>query len=159
VITRHAQGELDLARLRLLLTASFGRPPVADVFSRPVAHVYVERAYRGAAFVADTGIGGYLSKLSVHAQEQRKGIGRALWQSVTADYPRLFWRARAQNPINSWYTRECDGLQRFPDWFVFWKGIATADIPNAVEYALVQPIDLPYRRSTRLSPHDRGRTA
>jgi hypothetical protein len=34
-------------------------------------------------------------------------------------------------------------LKKFPEWWVFWKGIPAERISDAVGYALVQPVDLP----------------
>ena len=56
--------------------------------------------------------------------------------------PSVFWRARPTNPIVGWYTNVCDGLARRPDWHVFWKGLAAERIPNAIAYALAQPVDM-----------------
>jgi acetylglutamate synthase len=61
---------------------------------------------------------------------------------MTAEEPNVFWRARPKNPISQWYTNVCDGLARFPEWHVFWKGMAPAHIASAIEYALAQPIDI-----------------
>jgi acetylglutamate kinase len=129
--------------LRALLNASFGRAPVDELFTRPIARAYVEEAYRGAALIDDTTLGAYLSKFAVDAEAQGEGIGRDLWQLVTAENPTLFWRARPRNPINAWYAKQCDGLQRFKEWQVFWKGLPSPNIPAAIDYALAQPIDLP----------------
>jgi len=61
---------------------------------------------------------------------------------MTAEYPRLFWRARASNPINAWYTQQADGLSRFADWHVFWRGLSIDRIDPAIRYALGEPTDL-----------------
>jgi acetylglutamate synthase len=57
------------------------------------------------------------------------------------DYPSFFWRSRPDNPITPWYAKQCDGLVRFADWHVFWRGLAPAQIQAAIEYALAQPGD------------------
>ena len=58
------------------------------------------------------------------------------------DYPSFFWRARPTNPILSWYLKNCDGVARFPDWHVFWRGFTVERIEPAIRYALGAPVDL-----------------
>lgn len=143
IIERRPFAALDPARLRALLTHSFGRPPVDDFFGRDIAWGYVEEGYRGAALVQETPLGAYLSKFAVEAEAQGEGIGRDLWQALTADYRRIFWRARPANPISPWYVKLADGLMRFAEWNVYWIGLAPEDVPAAVQFALAQPNDLP----------------
>ena len=59
-----------------------------------------------------------------------------------AEFPTVFWRARATNPIGAWYTKLCDGLMRFPAWHVFWRGLAIEQVPAAVAFALAAPVDI-----------------
>jgi ribosomal protein S18 acetylase RimI-like enzyme len=143
LIERKRFAELDRERLRALLTRSFGRPPVDDFFGRDIAWGYVEEGYRGAALVHETPLGAYLGKFAVDAEAQGEGIGRDLWTALAADYARIFWRARPANPISAWYTKLCDGLMRFPDWHIYWRGLPSTDVAAAVEWALTQPVDLP----------------
>jgi GNAT superfamily N-acetyltransferase len=143
LIERRRFADLDRERLRALLTRSFGRPPADEFFGRDIAWGYVEEGYRGAALVHETSLGAYLSKFAVDAEAQGEGIGRDLWQALSADYARIFWRARAVNPIDAWYSKLCDGLMRFPEWHVYWKGLPPSDVAPAVEWALAQPVDLP----------------
>jgi GNAT superfamily N-acetyltransferase len=143
VIERRRFADLDRERLRALLTRSFGRPPVDDFFGRDIAWGYVEEGYRGAALVHETPLGAYLSKFAVDAEAQGEGIGRDLWQMLASDYARIFWRARPQNDVGTWYVKLCDGLMRFPEWHVYWKGLPPSDVAAAVEWALQQPVDLP----------------
>ncbi len=133
---------VDGVRLAELLASSFGRSASPAVLERPVARVYVEAHYRGAAIVCDTPLGPYLTKFAVVREAQGEGLGRDLWDAVAIDDPILFWRARAKNPIAHWYANVCDGLARFPEWHVFWKGLYPARIPSAIEYALAQPVDI-----------------
>jgi acetylglutamate kinase len=135
--------ELDRARLTALIASSFGRPPVDAFFERPVSRVYLEEAYRGAAVMIDTPLGAYLTKFAVEREAQGEGMGRDLWASMIADYPTVFWRARAENPIGAWYAKQCDGMMRFADWHVFWRGLPPERIPHTIAYALAAPVDIP----------------
>ncbi len=144
-IIRHASlADVDLARLRTLLENSFGRAPNPAVFTRELLHAYIEENYRGAALVAPSPLGPYLSKFAVTRQAQGEGVGRDLWQAMTADHRVLVWRARPNNPIRSWYEKQCDGRVRAGvdgEWIVFFRGLAPEQIPAAVSFSLAQPID------------------
>jgi acetylglutamate kinase len=142
VLVHQGLGGIDCARLGALVGSSFGRALRDDFFARtPISKVYLEERYRGAALLTATPLGGYLCKFAVERQAQGEGIGRDIWQLLIRDHPTLFWRARPQNPIASWYHQECDGLARFADWHVFWRGLTTERIPDVIEYALAQPVD------------------
>jgi acetylglutamate kinase len=134
--------EVDTERMRQLFASSFGRRATDDLFSREVLRIYLEEGYRGAAILMETPIGAYLSKFAVDREAQGEGIARDLWDAIAADHGTVFWRARAANPINDWYTKLADGLMRFADWTVFWKGLAPERVPEAIAYALAQPVDL-----------------
>lgn len=140
---RAAIAEVDKARLRQLLTSSFGRPPTDACLEREVLGLYVEQGYRGVAILVGTPLGAYLTKFAVEREAQGEGIARDLWEAFAAEHPVVFWRARAGNPINEWYTKLADGLSRSREWTVFWKGLEPAQIPTAIEFALAQPIDIP----------------
>ena len=141
-VVRHEGLEgVDIERLRALLESSFGKPPRESTLSRGYAVSYVESRYRGAALVTSTRLGSYLSKFAVTREAQGEGIGRDLWQALIAEHPVLFWRARSYNAIRSWYEKQCDGMVRVKEWTVFFKGIPPEKIPEAIGYALSQPLD------------------
>lgn len=144
LITRHTSlFNVDLDELRQLLTRSFGRPPTDDFFEREVASVYLEENCRGAAIIAPTPIAPYLTKFAVGREAQGEGIGRDLWDAFIADFPTVFWRARPNNPIGEWYAKQADGLARYSDWIVYWKGLETSRISDAIAWAIEQPVDMP----------------
>ncbi len=134
---------VDVARLRALVASSFGREPVEDFFERPVLRVYVEAHYRGCAILTGSPFGPYLTKFATDREARGEGIARDLWEALVDDCPSVFWRARSANPINEWYTRLADGLLKTPDWWVFWRGAALAQVPALVAWALARPVDLP----------------
>lgn len=144
VIERHDGWErLDVSRLRTLLASSFGREPYPESLERDVLRVYLEEGYRGVAIVRPSPLGSYLTKFAVEREAQGEGLGRDLWAEVSADHPTLFWRARRQNPIVDWYTRQCDGMARDDEWQVFWRGLPAARIAEAIAWTLAQPADFP----------------
>ncbi|MET0389955.1 MAG: hypothetical protein ABW321_28540 [Polyangiales bacterium] len=141
-ITRHAGlANIDLPRLTQLLEDSFGKAVRPDALERAFAHAYLEERYRGAALVASTALGSYLSKFAVTRQAQGEGIGRDLWQVLLRDHKRLFWRARADNPIRSFYERQCDGRMRVGAWVVYGIGVPPEHFTEVIALALAQPID------------------
>jgi bifunctional N-acetylglutamate synthase/kinase len=146
-IVRHeGLAGVDIPRLRELLTRSFGREPRDPVFTRAYTHAYVEAGYRGAALVAPSPFGAYMSKFAVTRQAQGEGVGRDLWQAMTADHRVLLWRARAENPIRSWYEKQSDTRVRAQspsgEWLVFFRGVTPERLAPAIEFCLAQPIDI-----------------
>ena len=132
---------VDGPRLRALLESAFGRLLKADALERGVDRVYVEENYLGAALLSPSPVGAYLSKFAVERRAQGEGIGGDLWSVLVRDYPSFFWRARPDNPITPWYAKQCDGLMRFPEWHVFWRGLPKARVEAAIDFALSLPSD------------------
>ncbi len=136
---------LDRGRLTLLLESAFGRalvPGAMDDGGMVEAQsecVYLEENYMGAALLGHTDIAPYLSKFAVNRQAQGEGIGGEIWSMLTRDFPMFFWRARPSNPIVPYYAKQCDGLVRFPEWHIFWRGLLPEKIQPAIAYALAQP--------------------
>jgi acetylglutamate synthase len=147
-IERHADfSRVDGPRLQALVESAFGRPlgpgllEAGGRLERETESLYLEENYLGAAMLAQTPVGAYLTKFAVDRQAQGEGIGTDLWTAFTRDYPAFFWRARPANPITPWYVKQCDGMARFPEWVVFWRGLDPARIAAAIEYALAAPRD------------------
>lgn len=145
-VTRYgAWGELDAPRLIALVEDAFGRPLRADFRDRAFARAYVADDYRGAAIVTDTPLAPYLSKFAVTTVARGEGVGGDLWRVLADEYPRLFWRSRADNPITAWYREQADGLvKRTIDgsaWVVLWRGLEPTEIPGAVATCEAAPPD------------------
>ena len=142
-------GRVDRTRLHALLESAFERPMKAGLLDpggsieRETEHIFLEENYMGAALLTQTSVGAYLSKFAVERQAQGEGIGTDLWAVLIRDYPSFFWRARPGNPITPWYGKQCDGLARFADWHVFWRGLAPSKIEAAITHALSAPADFP----------------
>jgi hypothetical protein len=138
-------GAVDRGRLTELLESAFGRALIPGAMEdgglvvAQAEHVYLEENYLGAALFGNTTIAPYLSKFAVNRQAQGEGIGGEIWSMVTRDFPTFFWRARPSNPIVPFYAKQCDGLVRFPDWHVYWRGLAPDKIQPAIEYSLALP--------------------
>jgi bifunctional N-acetylglutamate synthase/kinase len=138
---------VDRVRLRALIESAFGRNLVEGAvdpggrLEQETERLYLEESYLGAALVAQSPVGPYLTKFAVERQAQGEGIGTDLWALLTRDYPAFFWRARPTNPITPWYVKQCDGLVRLPQWHVFWRGLPPEKIAAAIDYALAAAVD------------------
>jgi len=141
----HGLGSVERGRLTALLESAFARSLVPGAMDdgglvfQQAEHIYLEEGYLGAALLADTAIAPYLGKFAVEREAQGEGIGGEIWSMLTRDFPVFFWRARPDNPICSWYAKQCDGLARFPRWHVFWRGLAPEKIPAAIDHCLALP--------------------
>ncbi len=115
---------VDRERMRSLIASSFGRSLVADYFERTQPYrIYVSENYRAAMVLTREGRLPYLDKFAVLDEAQGEGLGRAVWQVMREENPRLFWRSRHGNPINAFYDAESEGCLKQPTWKVFWYGL------------------------------------
>jgi acetylglutamate kinase len=132
---------VDTRRLGGLLEDAFGRPLKDPKGWRSADVIYLESEYRGAALVQRCEIGDYLAKFAVGAEARGLGLAQELWTEVTANHPRLYWRARRNNPIVPWYKQQADGRHLVEGWIIFWRGIPVADIVHVIADGLARPSD------------------
>ena len=121
---------VDRERLRSLVDSSFApRKLVGDYFERTrPRRVYVSENYRAAMILTLEHIDKeqdlpYLDKFAVLDDAQGEGLGRAVWQVMRAENPRLFWRSRHGNPVNAFYHEQSDGCLKQARFKVFWYGL------------------------------------
>ena len=128
--------DIDIGRLRGLIESSFGKTLLPDYFDvTPLKRAYVSENYRAAVIVIDVDGETYLDKFAVLDDAQGEGLGRAVWQVMREETPRLFWRSRHGNPVNPFYYNESDGCFKQADWRTFWYGILDFDeIRRCVEH-------------------------
>ncbi|MBJ7573754.1 acetylglutamate kinase [Luteimonas sp. MC1828] len=150
--------QLDLPRLRTLIESAFGRTLAHDYFERtPLLRAYVSEHYRTAVILTEVDGVPYLDKFAVLDDAQGEGLGRAVWQVMREETPRLFWRSRHDNAVNIFYYAESDGCYKQAKWKVFWYGLqAFPDIERAVAHCAVrQPTLLDHSaRATSAVQHD-----
>ena len=127
---------VDLVRLRALVESSFGRKLVPDYFERTQpCCVYISDNYRAAMILVRAAGLTYLDKFAVLDEAQGEGLGRAVWQVMRAEQPRIFWRSRHGNPVNHFYYAQSDGCIKQERWKVFWYGLDDfADIARCVAH-------------------------
>lgn len=141
VLRASSWDELDLPRLRGLIESAFGRRLVDDYFeTTPLHRAYVSQNYRAAVILLDAGDVAqpgcaYLDKFAVLDDAQGEGLGRAVWQVMRDENPRVFWRSRHGNAVNPFYYGESDGCYKQEQWKVFWYGLQEfEDIARAVAH-------------------------
>ncbi|MEO8160101.1 MAG: acetylglutamate kinase [Arenimonas sp.] len=135
---------LDLPRLQALVESGFGRKLAPDYFEKTTPfRVFVSEHYRAALILTlEQGIP-HLDKFAVSEDAQGEGLGRAAWQVMRAATPRLFWRSRADSPVNDFYFDESDGCLKGEKWNVFWYGLESFDeIRFAVDHCRARPASL-----------------
>jgi len=137
--------QIDTQRLRVLIESSFGRTLLPDYFERTrLYRAYVSANYRAALILTlEDGVP-YLDKFAVAENAQGEGLGRAAWQVMRADNPRLFWRSRHGNPVNNeFYLAEAEGCLKQPRWTAFWYGLEGWErIATCVEHCRTRPATL-----------------
>jgi acetylglutamate kinase len=120
---------VDTQRLRGLIESSFGRGLVEDYFARTTPfRIYVSENYRAAVILTEAEGLTYLDKFAVLDEAQGEGLGRAVWQVMREENPRLFWRSRHGNLVNPFYYAESDGCYKQEKWKVFWYGLGEFDL-------------------------------
>ncbi|MDP2341730.1 MAG: acetylglutamate kinase [Deltaproteobacteria bacterium] len=136
--------KIDLPRLRSLLENSFGRKLHEDYFEKKAFfRIYLAESYRATAILTlENGIP-YLDKFAVTTEAQGDGVGGSLWQRMTKENEKLFWRSRIENEVNPWYFARSDGAYKSDKWCVFWCGLTDFDeIKTCIDLALAMPATL-----------------
>lgn len=136
--------DIDRDRFAHLVSTSFGRPLAGDYFERlDPERVYVSEHYRAAIVVSTSAGFPYMDKFAVIEEAQGEGLGRAIWDTMRAEYASLSWRSRRSNPINEFYFAQSDGAAKSGPWTVFWYGLPSwAAAQDAVEAAAARPTTL-----------------
>jgi acetylglutamate kinase len=141
-ITRHRSfDEVDRGAVQAILERCFGRALAPGYFEETTpTSVYLADSHRAVAVVTHLEGVPYLDKLAVTAEAQGIGVAGSLWSRLVEDHPRLFWRSRANNPINGWYFGKASGAMRAGEWVVFWTGLDDfAEIERVVARARSLP--------------------
>jgi bifunctional N-acetylglutamate synthase/kinase len=115
---------VDRSRLEALVSSAFGRPVLKGWWDGlDLEAAIISERYRAAAVVSDMGDVFYLDKYVVEAEARGEGLSQAVWRHLTERFSALVWRSRAENPINAFYMKSCDGHVRSGRWLVFWIGV------------------------------------
>ncbi|XP_033827620.1 N-acetylglutamate synthase, mitochondrial isoform X1 [Periophthalmus magnuspinnatus] len=138
--------EIDVERLLALINKSFEKTLNQDYIESlkgRLRTVYLSEGYSAAAIITMEPVNGgtpYLDKFVISGSKQGQGTSHILWECIRQDLGKLFWRSRANNKINPWYFKQCDGSFVNGSWTVFWFGLADIrDSYNLVEHATTLP--------------------
>jgi len=136
--------QVDLPRLKHLIESGFGRALTLDYFESTVPwRIYVSANYRAALVLTEENGIPHLDKFAVADDAKGEGLGRAAWDVMRAETPRLFWRSRTSNLINDFYFDQSEGALKGDPWTVFWYGLeGFDDIRFAVEHCRTRPATL-----------------
>lgn len=144
-VRRHETfAEVDWVRLRQLIESCFDKRLTPGYETKKSFYrIYLADSYRATAILTREGDIPYLDKFAVTPEAQGIGLGGSIWQRMRRDNPKLFWRARVDNPINPWYFEHAHGSYKSAAWTVFWCGLqGWEEIRGCVERALAFPATL-----------------
>lgn len=137
---------INLERLLALINKSFEKTlkeDYIDSLKGRLHSVYLSEGYSATAVITMEPVNGgtpYLDKFVISSSKQGQGTSHILWECVRQDLGKLFWRSRANNKINPWYFKHCDGSFVNGLWTVFWFGLTDIrDSYNLVEHAIRLP--------------------
>jgi acetylglutamate kinase len=144
ILAASSMDEIDVPRLDQLVSQAFGRPTVAGYWdSLRMEQAFITENYRAAAVTTRLDDWVYLDKFAVLDDAKGEGLGRAVWHRLVEYAPKLLWRSKTDNPVNSFYFAECSGAVKHNDWTVFWRGEMTpADVDAAVTKIFALPATL-----------------
>ncbi len=117
---------LNTERIKKLLEDSFCKRLVDGYFEMPVKCVMVDKDYTSVMVIKSIEGVDYLDKFAIAKSAQGNGLGKAMWSMAKSRYPSLIWRSSISNPINTWYFKNCDGIEKCDSWIVFWYNLDRA---------------------------------
>ncbi|MBE7411718.1 MAG: acetylglutamate kinase [Leptospiraceae bacterium] len=133
--------KINEMKLKSLIENAFQKKIQDKFFKKEILGILIESDYRGAAIFQNTEFGILLSKFAVDEIARGEGIGREIWDKMKIKFQTIFWRANPNNPINSWYQKECDGFQKFQNWNIYWIGLQVTQIPEICKFMLALEAD------------------
>jgi acetylglutamate kinase len=113
------------SELKTLIEVCFHRQLRDDYFDCIDLDTLIWAGSGRAAAVIERGCDSiaYMDKFAVTPSAQGEGLGTALWEQIRERYSQLYWRSRAENPVNSWYNRHADFCVRRGKWQIFGYGM------------------------------------
>ena len=115
--------DVDALKVIRLVEDAFSRALERDWWEKVnLKKAYISESYRAAAVITNLDDFTYLDKFAIHESAQGEGLARTVWDHLTRDHPKLFWRSRSDNKFNAFYAKEADGSVRQNHWTIFWRG-------------------------------------
>ena len=124
-----------------IIEASFNKKLIPDFFDQnSKLNIFMSSCNRATIAISEDFLIPYMDKFGVLPDAKGEGLGAGLWSEMRKVYPKLFWRSRRNNSINSFYSSICDGCQKHSEWHVYWIGIEDYSLlKNCIEYAISKP--------------------
>ena len=124
-----------------IIEASFSGNLVDSFFDDPGSlNIFMTSCKRATIAISNDFSVPYMDKFGVIPEAKGEGLGAGIWHEMRKAYPQVFWRSRANNPINKFYTSICEGCQKQDDWHIFWIGISNYEmLKDCIEYAVNKP--------------------
>ena len=129
------------SEFKLIVESSFDGQLVDDFFDKSDdLQIFMTACKRATIAISNEFKIPYMDKFGVIPNAKGEGLGAGIWHEMRKTYPQVFWRSRASNPINKFYSSICEGCQKNSDWHVFWIGISDYTLQkDCIEYALNKP--------------------
>ena len=129
------------SEFKLIVESSFDGQLVDDFFDKSGdLQIFMTACKRATIAISNEFKIPYMDKFGVIPNAKGEGLGAGIWHEMRKTYPEVFWRSRASNPINKFYSSICEGCQKNSDWHVFWIGISDYTLlKDCIEYALNKP--------------------
>jgi acetylglutamate kinase len=131
----YVMGKAVELQLKSLLESTFKRKLKNDfIKSIDMKSLIISESGQAAALITKGQNGmAYLNKFAVTPLAQGQGLGKSVWQQLLLIYPKIYWRSRLDNPINTWYSKQADCSYKKDGWMVFSCGMNLQDSMDCME--------------------------
>ena len=145
IIHSNKLDENGINNLTQILESSFRGNLVEGYFTTGNKDFYLSTCNRAAIVMSYQHDIAYMDKFAVISSARGEGLGNAMWNKMTSNHTKIFWRSRSKNSINNFYKDVCDGFQKHEDWNIFWVGITDTDeLTACINYASHQMATITY---------------
>ena len=141
-VLQHQLPEKDIQeQFTNIIEKSFGGKLIDDFFENPNdLDIFMTTCKRASIAISNDFKIPYMDKFGVIPEAKGEGLGAGIWHEMRKVYPQVFWRSRANNPINNFYMSICEGCQKQDEWHIFWIGISDySALKDCIEYAVNKP--------------------
>ena len=127
------KNKINRQKLKNLLESSFEKKLVDNYFDEDMTEIIYEKNYEGAAIIKTVNSIPYLDKFAVSKPCQGTGLGKSIWTEVVGKYQKMILRATKDNPANSFYFRNCEGMIKKSQWNIYWNNIGEDELFSVIE--------------------------
>ena len=141
-VNKHVLPDTEIEnQFKQIIEESFNGSLVSNFFeNKSNMDIFMTSCKRATIAISNDFSVPYMDKFGVTPEAKGEGLGAGIWHEMRKAYPQVFWRSRANNPINKFYTSICEGCQKQDDWHIFWIGISNYEmLKDCIEYAVKKP--------------------